>query len=119
MLEIKPIMNSNVEDILAFKTCCSLQMNDQNLEIHLTNLGDKPLIVASSFELIGDFGVHRIENVTPAGLQTVLPGRTAALYCFMDDAIWIKSREIVFRDVTGHATRKSLSHKPTLGKESI
>ena len=79
VLEIKPIMNSDVEDILAFKTCCSLQMNDQNLEIHLTNHGEKPLVVSSTFELKGDFGVLRIDSVTPTGPQPVQPGRTLAL----------------------------------------
>ena len=41
MLNIKCIMNSAVEDILAFKTCCGLKMFDQNLEIHLTNQGTR------------------------------------------------------------------------------
>ncbi len=39
MLEIRFIMNSPVEDILAFKTCCGLKMFDQNLEIQLINQG--------------------------------------------------------------------------------
>jgi hypothetical protein len=32
-LFIRPIMNSSVEEIFAFKTCCGLRVFDQNLEI--------------------------------------------------------------------------------------
>ena len=42
MLEIHIIMNSAVEDILAFKTCCGLKVMDQNLEIHVKNSGIAP-----------------------------------------------------------------------------
>ncbi len=31
MLEIHPIMNSAVEEIFGFKTCCGLRAFDQNL----------------------------------------------------------------------------------------
>ena len=58
MLEIRIIMNSSVEDILAFKTCCSLKMFDQNLEIHVANQGTGPVTVPSYFDLEGESGFH-------------------------------------------------------------
>ena len=54
MLEIKPIMNSSAEDILSFKTCCSLNAWDQNLEIHVKNIGNRTVVVPSYFDLEGE-----------------------------------------------------------------
>ncbi len=57
MLEIRPIMNSAMEEILAFKTCCGLKMFDQNLEILIRNTGNDPVTIPSCFRLEGD-GPH-------------------------------------------------------------
>ena len=37
MLVIKPIMNSSVEDVLAFKTCCGLKVTDQDLNDEISH----------------------------------------------------------------------------------
>ena len=42
-LFIRPIMNSSVEEIFAFKTCCGMRVFDQNLEILITNQNDYPI----------------------------------------------------------------------------
>ena len=67
MLEIRLIMNSAVEDILSFKTCCGLKMFDQNLEIHLINRGPSPVVVPSCFDLETPEGVRRIDTPHAAG----------------------------------------------------
>ncbi len=46
-LFIRPIMNSSVEEIFAFKTCCGMRVFDQNLEIQITNQKDYPVYVQS------------------------------------------------------------------------
>src|SRR5512136_979881 len=60
-LFIRPIMNSSVEEIFAFKTCCGMRVFDQNLEIQITNQNDYPVYVQSYFDLLGRCGSHRME----------------------------------------------------------
>ena len=102
MLEIHIIMNSAVEDILSFKTCCSLRMYDQNLEIHVRNGGISDVVVPSWFDLEGEFGSHRVETLVPHGEQRIVPGQTIAFYCYMDEAVWAKARSLVFHDSEGN-----------------
>ena len=101
MLEIKAIMNSPVEDILAFKTCCGLKMFDQNLEIHVRNVGDRPVVVSSRFDLEGATEKLRIEAVTPPGEHEIKPGELKAFYCTMDEHDWKRYHRMVFFDSAG------------------
>ncbi len=98
MLEIHPIMNSAVEDIFAFKGCCGIRSIDQNLEIQLRNVGDRPVVVPSHFVLKGKSGSQRIENLMPHGEHRIDPGAIKASYCYMDDVTWDPAEELVFYD---------------------
>ena len=109
MLKIKPIMNSSAEDVLSFKTCCSLRVWDQNLEVHVTNTGDKEIEVFSYFDLAGKNGTKRVENLMPHGKHRVKPGHTIAFYCYMDEKEWEEAEEIVMYDVEGRAYRAKTS----------
>ncbi len=102
MLKIHCIMNSAVEDILAFKTCCGLKMFDQNLEIHLTNQGDMPVVVPSYFDLETAVGTERINTLTPPGEHQLQPGEIMAFYCSMDEILWAKARGVIFHDTKGN-----------------
>ena len=53
MLEISAAMNSGVEEIFAFKTCCGARAFDQNLEILIKNRGIDPVVVPSYCDLRG------------------------------------------------------------------
>jgi hypothetical protein len=102
MLEIRPFMNSAVEEVLGFKTCCGLKMCDQNLEIHLRNHGDGNVVVPSHFDLIGVHGVKRVATLTPPGHQRIRPGEIIAFYCSMDEATWRESWRMIFYDLDGN-----------------
>jgi len=110
MLRIRYIMNSDVEDILAFKTCCSLKMFDQNLEIHITNQGDRPVRVPSYFDLETNFQTKRINTLTPSGEHLLGPGELMAFYCFMDETLWDQARTITFYDTKGNKYTVSVTH---------
>ena len=113
MLKITPIMNSAVEDILAFKTCCGLKMFDQNLEIHLTNQGPRPVRVPSYFDLETAGETKRIETLTPSGEQTIPPGDIMAFYCTMDEGLWNKAQKLTFYDTEGNPYPVSISAENT------
>jgi len=98
MLKIRVIMNSPVEEILAFKCC---HMLDQNLEIHLRNLGQEPLAVPSSCELVNEGERMRIDYLYPQGGYVVQPGEIVAFYCSLPEPVFEKYRSIVFRDGRG------------------
>jgi hypothetical protein len=102
MLEIRFIMNSAVEDIFAFKTCCGLKMFDQNLEIHLINRGVTPVVVPSRFDLEIPEGVRRVDNLMPPGDLRIEPGEIKAFYCCMDDTLWNKAGKAIFYDRDGN-----------------
>lgn len=102
MLDIRLIMNSAVEDIFAFKTCCGLKMFDQNLEIHLINRGPRPLVVPSCFDLETPEGVRRIDQLLPSGELQISPGEIKAFYCSMDENLWSKTKKVVFFDREGN-----------------
>jgi hypothetical protein len=101
MLEIRFIMNSPVEDIFAFKTCCGLKMFDQNLEIHLVNRGVRPVKVTGFFDLETPQGVRRIEGLMPAGDLRIEPGEIKAFYCCMDEVLWTQAKKAVLYDREG------------------
>jgi hypothetical protein len=100
-LFIRPIMNSSVEEIFAFKTCCGMRVFDQNLEIQITNQNDYPVYVQSYFELLDSSGVHRVETLMPHGMQRIASGETIAFYCTMDESLWARAEKIVFHDIEG------------------
>jgi hypothetical protein len=102
VLEIRVNMNSSVEDVLAFKTCCNLKLSDQNLEILVENKGSSPVVVPSYFDLEGDEDPLRVRTLIPSGDQTVPPGETIAFYCQMDEALWQKSKRLVMFDKEGN-----------------
>ena len=103
MLEIRPIMNTSAEDILSFRTCCSIRVWDQNLEIHVINNGREPVVVPSYFDLENNKGIKRIETLMPAGEHRIDPGQMMAFYCYMDEVLWKEARRIVFYDSEGNA----------------
>jgi hypothetical protein len=102
-LSIRPIMNSAVEEIFAFKTCCGIGVFDQNLEIQITNRGTEPVQIPAYFDLTDRAGVHRIETVMPQGVLSLEPGETKAFYCSMDEGRWESAQEIVLYDVEGNS----------------
>ena len=102
-VQIKTFMNSAVEDVLAFRTCCSLKAFDQNLEIHIINKGDQSLQVPSYFDLLGEFGTLRVDTLLPHGEQSLAPGQTIAFYCTMDEKQWEQARQMIFYDSRGNA----------------
>ncbi len=98
MLKIRVIMNSSIEDVLAFK-CCHLL--DQNFEIHLTNLSHEPVGVSNSCQLANSEGRLRIDYLYPPGGYVIQPGETVAFYCTLSDAVFERYDSIVFCDQTG------------------
>jgi hypothetical protein len=102
MLEIRFIMNSAVEDILAFKTCCGLKMFDQNLEIHLTNRDRSTIVVPSYFDLESPEGVKHVDHLVPQGDLRIEPGEIKAFYCSMDENLWNRAGKVVFYDREGN-----------------
>jgi len=103
MLHIRTIMNSPVEDIFAFKVCCGPKAFDQNLEILVKNLRDRPVEVPSYFDLKTASDSHRFDTLLPHGLQRIPPGDIIAFYCNMDETQWSEAEEIVFYDNEGNA----------------
>lgn len=101
-LHIHPIMNSAVEDIFAFKTCCGVRVFDQNLEFLITNTGKRLIRIPSYFDMEEASGVHRVDTLLPHGEQALAPGQTVAFYCTMDEARWKKARKVVFYDTEGN-----------------
>ena len=101
MLKIKPIMNSSSEDVLSFKTCCSIRAWDQNLEIHIKNEGDSQVVVPSYFDLESPQGIRRFDTLIPNGEQKIGPKELVSFYCFMDEEVWKKAERIVFYDSSG------------------
>ncbi len=102
MLEIRPIMNSSIEDVFAFKTCCSIRVWDQNLEIQLKNVGDRAVVVPSYMDLEGEHGSTRINTLMPAGEHRIEPGEIKAFYCYMDETLWNRSRRLILYDSEGN-----------------
>jgi hypothetical protein len=110
MLEIRAIMNSPVEDIFGFKTCCGLRAFDQNLEIHVKNLGERPVVVPSHFDLKGEGGVRRIDTLMPHGDQRIGPEEIKGFYCMMDEIQWKAARQMTFYDTEGNSYPVDIDH---------
>jgi hypothetical protein len=100
-LEIRPMMNTTAEEIFQFKSCCNIQTFDQNLEIHISNRGDRSIAVHSYFDLKSDTTSRRFENLMPNGIRHIQPGETIAFYCFMEEKTWDVAKQIFFYDTQG------------------
>jgi hypothetical protein len=111
MLDIRPIMNSQCEEIFEFKTCCGIKVFEQNLEIHVRNVGSTFVVVPSYFDLEGESGVKRIETLMPHGRHRLDPGEIIAFYCYMDEKTWTEGRHMVFYDTAGNPYRVSVTHR--------
>jgi hypothetical protein len=112
MLDIRVIMNSPVEDILAFRTCCSLKMFDQNLEVHVTNCGTGPVTVPSYFDIEGEREFRqRVDTLTPPGEHQIRAGEIIAFYCYMDEPLWKRSRRMIFNDSEGNKYPVEIVHQ--------
>jgi hypothetical protein len=113
MLEIRAIMNSPVEEILGFKTCCGMRAFDQNLEVLVTNRGSRPVRLVSRMELRGATGPVRVDTLMPPGIREIGPGEVAAFYCSMDEGRWGQAQEMIFFDAEGneHATHIFHAHR--------
>jgi len=111
MLEISAAMDSGVEEIFAFKTCCGARAFDQNLEILIKNRGIDPVVVPSYCDLRGMRGTLRITTLMPNGDQKILSGEVKAFYCMMDEVLWNASRELVLYDREGNAYAVEIRHK--------
>ncbi len=103
MLKMRFFMNSSCEDVLAFKTCCSLRVFDQNLEIHVENLGDEPVFIESRMLLETRLGMKKIDNLMPGAAQKIAPGEIKAFYCYMDENVWEIALKAIFYDTHGNA----------------
>jgi hypothetical protein len=103
-------MNSPIEDIFAFKTCCGPRVFDQNLEIHITNHSDRTVHIPSYFDLKDGSGLHRVDTLMPHGERRVGPGETIAFYCSMDEMQWKAAQKIVFYDTRGNAYAVKIAH---------
>ena len=114
-LEIQPIMNSAVEEVFDFKTCCGMRVFDQNLEIRITNRKNHPVYVQSFFDLIDAEISLRIETLMPHGTRRIEPGETVAFYCTMDESRWKKARRIVFHDTAGNRYAVDVCNGPAAG----
>jgi hypothetical protein len=99
MVTVKVIMNTSMEDILAFK-CCSLP--NQNLEIHIINASGKPVVVQNWFFLKNDTETIKVEYVYPPHFQTIQPNDICAFYCNMDETLWKKYHTLIMTDVAGN-----------------
>jgi len=100
-IEIRLIMNSDVEDVLSFKTCCGLKAFDQNLEIHVRNRSALPVTIRGYFDLSGRFGKKRISHLLPGGDLTLEPGELKAFYCTMEETVWAQAFSAEFFDDAG------------------
>ena len=101
MIEISVQMNSAVEAVLNFKTCCGLQAHDQNLEIRVENSGDEAVELPARFHLEVDGKQLPFFHLMPAEGLSVAPGEIKAFYCHMDEALWARAERIVLFDRQG------------------
>lgn len=106
MIAVTIIHNSSMEDVLAFK-CCSLP--DQNLEIHIRNTGERPVVIQGYIDLENDSGTIRCNYVYPPWERSLPPGELAAFYCQMDRELWNQYRTLIIFDTEGNAYRFPLS----------
>jgi hypothetical protein len=109
MLEIRVFVNSAVGEVLAFK-CCALP--DQNLEIHLRNTGDRPVVLSGFFVVENASESREVANVYPPGAITVPPQDVTAVYSYMDSSEWERYETITFFEPSGKAYRFPARARP-------
>jgi hypothetical protein len=110
MLRIQINMNSNVEEVLAFKTCCGMKMFDQNLEFLVTNQGASSVTLSGFIDLMTPQGSQRINALMPPGEQNIPPGEVRAFYCSMMETLWRSVNQVVFYDTTGVSYPTQVDH---------
>jgi len=104
MISVNVIMNSSMEEILAFK-CCALP--DQNLEVHVKNTSEEPVIIRNFFLLKNKAESLKVENVYPPRDQMIVPNDICAFYCTMDERVWEKYHILEVFDKDGNAYSKT------------
>ncbi len=104
MLDVKIIMNSAMEEVLGFK-CCGLP--NQNLEMHIRNIGDHPVTVSGSFDLENEKETLSCNHLFPPWEQTIPPKEAVAFYCSMDESVWDRYQTLTISDTEGHVYRYS------------
>jgi hypothetical protein len=104
MLDVKIIMNSAMEEVLGFK-CCGLP--DQNLEMHIRNIGDHPVTVSGSFDLENEKETLTCSHLFPPWEQTIPPKEAVAFYCSMDESVWNRYQTLTVSDKEGNVYRFS------------
>ena len=102
MIDVTIINDTSMEDVLAFK-CCNLP--DQNLEIHIRNIGEKSIGIQGYVELENDNETIRCNHLYPPWERTLPPGETAAFYCHMDKELWNRYKTLTVYDGNGKAYR--------------
>lgn len=118
MIEISVQMNSAVEDVLNFKTCCGLQAHDQNLEILVTNTGDQPVEMPARFHLEVDGQQLPFFHLMPAEGLRIEPGQVKAFYCNMDESLWARAARLVLFDRDGGLYPVALGGSSTSGEHT-
>ena len=102
MLDVKIILNSYMEDVLAFK-CCGLP--DQNLEMHIYNNDDHLVTVSGTFILENEKGRLTCNHLFPPWEQRIQPGDAVAFYCYMDESVWNRYTTLAISDRDGNVYR--------------
>jgi len=106
MIDVTIIHDSSMEDVLSFK-CCSL--HDQNLELHIRNTGETPIVIPGYVELENENENIRCNHLYPPWERTISPGDVAAFYCYMDDKTWNRYQTLVVFDGDGNRYRFPIS----------
>lgn len=104
MIKINIIMNTSMEEVLAFK-CCSLP--NQNLEVQIRNTSPRPIVIRNFFYLKNDAELLKVEYVYPPRNQKVDPNDVCAFYCSMDEKEWEKYNILEVEDEDGNTFSKS------------
>jgi len=98
MLSVKIIMNSVMEEILAFK-CCNI--SGQNLEMHVHNLGEHTVKVPGRFILESENDTLDCSHLFPPWEQEIDPGGALAFYCSLDPLLWDRYQTLTMFDQDG------------------
>ncbi|MFO7963451.1 MAG: hypothetical protein R6U50_05975 [Desulfobacterales bacterium] len=106
MIKLNIIMNTNMEEVLAFK-CCSLP--DQNLEVQIKNTAPHPITIQNFFVLRNDDRMLKVEHVYPPRNQKIDPNDMGAFYCSMDENVWQNYNVLEVMDTEGNTYRESYS----------
>ena len=93
-------------DVLEFRTCCGLKLDDQNLQVVAENRGPEPVELVSRLELeTKDGKTVSIENLYPQPSQVVPPGQSALFTSWIDEGAWAGCTSGTMRDTRGNTYR--------------